>query len=184
MAAKHQPKPGGKTNALTRKLGPLPVWAWAIVVAGVYLLYRNYKSGTAGATGAATANPVPGSDQSGSGLGTGGGIGASTAPTVIYNIGGPPTDQSGSSTAGSTTGNPGTTTPSSVPVTPDSSATTAAAAYSGSYGAGSPTAPPPSSVSTSSAAVSGVHSGVTSTRPGGRITHGGGITGRGVTGGR
>jgi hypothetical protein len=47
------PKPKGKTNGLTRKLGPLPVWAWAGIglLAGWYL-YRRY-TGASGSSGAA-----------------------------------------------------------------------------------------------------------------------------------
>ena len=32
-------------NALTRKLGPLPVWAWAAITGGVLYVYRNSSSG-------------------------------------------------------------------------------------------------------------------------------------------
>lgn len=37
------PKP--KTNGLTKKLGPLPIWAWAVAGLAVgYLLYRHFSS--------------------------------------------------------------------------------------------------------------------------------------------
>jgi hypothetical protein len=38
-------------NALTRKVGPLPVWAWAVIVAVVgYVLYRRFSSSSSAAT--------------------------------------------------------------------------------------------------------------------------------------
>jgi hypothetical protein len=52
-------------NALTRKLGPLPVWAWAIVAFGGLWYYRNKtanatQSGTGtGSVGQATQHSEP-----------------------------------------------------------------------------------------------------------------------------
>lgn len=49
-------------NALTRKLGPLPVWAWALV-AGVLLYYYRNRSGAVGTqsgTGTGSVAPGPG----------------------------------------------------------------------------------------------------------------------------
>lgn len=49
-------------NALTRKLGPLPVWAWALV-AGVLLYYYRNRSGAVGTqsgTGTGSIAPGPG----------------------------------------------------------------------------------------------------------------------------
>jgi hypothetical protein len=46
---------GAKGNVLTRKIGPLPGWAWAAVAVGGYYLYKKYKgSSTAASTTAAT----------------------------------------------------------------------------------------------------------------------------------
>lgn len=49
---------------LTRKLGPAPVWLWALLAVGAYYLYTKYKSGssssTAAATGADAIDPATG----------------------------------------------------------------------------------------------------------------------------
>ncbi|MDA8323850.1 MAG: hypothetical protein M0030_29130 [Actinomycetota bacterium] len=47
------PRRGG--NFLTRKAGPLPVWGWAALGAGGYLLYRWWSSRSAASTSATTA---------------------------------------------------------------------------------------------------------------------------------
>lgn len=53
-------KPAAKAKqALTRKLGPLPVWAWAAAVLGVYLAYSRLPSRAAASQ--TTAVPVTGS---------------------------------------------------------------------------------------------------------------------------
>jgi hypothetical protein len=71
MAAPKAPPKGGKkggaTAGLTRKLGPLPVWAWGAVLIGLYLAYRHFAS-----AGTAAAAPLtPSSDASTGTLGTG-----------------------------------------------------------------------------------------------------------------
>lgn len=63
--------------ALKRKLGPLPVWAWAIIAGGVLYWYRN-RGGSASSSGTgADLQPLAGGpgDNSGAGGGTGGGTG-------------------------------------------------------------------------------------------------------------
>lgn len=67
------------TESLTKKLGPLPVWAWAGIGAGGawWYLHKKGSTTTAAQTAAATANPLPIQDL---GLG-GGGIGVSGADT-------------------------------------------------------------------------------------------------------
>lgn len=80
---------GGATSQLTRKIGPLPLYAWAGVVVVAYLLYRHFKgasssSSALGGTAADTAQTyVPAGDQSGSGSSDAGsspaGVGVTTA---------------------------------------------------------------------------------------------------------
>jgi len=56
------PAPKGGGNILTRKIGPLPGWAWAAVAVGGYLIYRQRKAAQAASTTAATtstASPQP-----------------------------------------------------------------------------------------------------------------------------
>lgn len=84
-------------EALTRKAGPLPVWAWAAVALVAFLAFRHlHPSGAAAATSttgagtpsdnAATDQPyMPGFDASTGGNAVGGGIGAAGVPTVINN---------------------------------------------------------------------------------------------------
>jgi hypothetical protein len=62
------------SNPLTRKAGPLPVWAWALLLIAAYFLYTRLRGNTAAA--APAANPVPlapstgaTGDQSGGGSG-------------------------------------------------------------------------------------------------------------------
>lgn len=60
-----EPRPSGgkKENVLTRKLGPLPTWAWVAIVAAALILwayYKNKQSGQQQAGGAtAGAGQVP-----------------------------------------------------------------------------------------------------------------------------
>jgi hypothetical protein len=84
-AAKPKPQSqgGGVKGALTRKLGPLPFWAWAAIgAAGLYWYRHRTASGAAATTGAASTTPLAGSS---SGLGgalgdSGSGGGGSSAP--------------------------------------------------------------------------------------------------------
>jgi len=49
--------PGGKkTNVLTRKLGPLPMWAWTSIVLIIVIGYSLWSNKKAAATAAATAS--------------------------------------------------------------------------------------------------------------------------------
>ena len=54
-------------EGLQKKLGPLPVWAWAVVVVGAYLVYRYIHShqGQAAAAGASTGSVSTGQASSG-----------------------------------------------------------------------------------------------------------------------
>lgn len=98
---------------LSRKLGPLPVYAWAIIAVGAFLLWRRYKgnaaTGSAGSSPTGT-NPVPFGDASS----IGGGIGNAQVPDVVQTItqpGADPTQASGGGT--SSQNNTGVTTPAS-----------------------------------------------------------------------
>lgn len=44
---------------LQRKIGPLPMWAWALLVGGVaYVVYRRYSAGSSSSTSATTASTL------------------------------------------------------------------------------------------------------------------------------
>ena len=58
-AAPAQPSSGG--NVLTRRIGPLPTWAWVAIVGGVIVAYELYKSYSSGST-AASSTATPASD--------------------------------------------------------------------------------------------------------------------------
>jgi hypothetical protein len=74
----------GSGNVLTKKIGPLPGWAWAAIGIGGFYLYKKYKASSSAATTAATtatpAATTPTSDTTapsgygyqGPGVGTGG----------------------------------------------------------------------------------------------------------------
>lgn len=53
MADEVESAAGGAASVFTRKLGPLPVWAWGVAVAAVYLLVVKRK-GAAGTVGGST----------------------------------------------------------------------------------------------------------------------------------
>lgn len=97
------PEHGGGLEGLTRKVGPLPAWAWAALLLVGYFLYTRMKgsstagSSTTSSTGA-DMNPVPAAtDQTDSGLGGGFGGG----PTNIYNYYGQNPADTGGTGAGS-----------------------------------------------------------------------------------
>lgn len=48
MATKTPPK--GKGNFLTKKMGPLPAYAWLIIAAGAFYLYYRSKAGSTSST--------------------------------------------------------------------------------------------------------------------------------------
>lgn len=50
-------------NALTRKLGPLPAWAWAMLLFGAVYFYQKYHSSTASGTGTGSVSPTPATPQ-------------------------------------------------------------------------------------------------------------------------
>lgn len=63
--APEAPARGKKENVFTRKIGPLPMWAWVAIIGGAIIAFSFYKSKTSGAaassqTGATTdASQVP-----------------------------------------------------------------------------------------------------------------------------
>jgi hypothetical protein len=66
VAPSPSPKPksgGGLGKRLTRKVGPLPVWAWAAVILGAYLLWSRRSGGAATAD---TTAPTPTATSAGS----------------------------------------------------------------------------------------------------------------------
>jgi len=75
----------GLSGALTKKYGPLPLYAWSGLVIVGYLLWRHFRSGS-GALGGTAANSggtgagtfVPTGDQSGGGTGEAGSSGVGT----------------------------------------------------------------------------------------------------------
>ncbi len=50
-----------QTNALTRKLGPLPVYAWALLIVGAYFLYVNVRGPASAQAGVDTGAGTPAS---------------------------------------------------------------------------------------------------------------------------
>lgn len=84
MAAPSKP-PAKKGLNLTKKVGPLPVWAWAaIALIGGYLLYEHYKGTSSSATSTTTPASTaadPNTDTTGSGSGTSGTIPDQSATT-------------------------------------------------------------------------------------------------------
>ena len=78
---------------MSRKVGPLPVWAWAVILlVGGYFLYKRFGTGSTAATGATpaaattSATPIPSSDQSGAGSGATSGSTGTTAADVANGI--------------------------------------------------------------------------------------------------
>jgi hypothetical protein len=95
-------------GALTRPLGPLPAWAWGVVIGGGYLLYRYLHTGSlfGSSTSSASSNSaqveVPASDYGTGATGTGG---TSTGGTSSGGTTGGTTD--GTTTGGGGLLNPG-----------------------------------------------------------------------------
>jgi hypothetical protein len=118
----------GTGNVLTKKIGPLPGWAWAGIVFGGYYLWKKHQASAAAATPATTATPaasLPTSDvtaPSGYGYqGPGAGGGSPFGPG--WNIGTP------TGTTGGTPFGPGANVPAGASGvnTPDPGAQLAAA---------------------------------------------------------
>lgn len=90
---------------LSRKLGPLPVYAWALIAVGAFLLYRRYKgnaaTGSAGSSPTGT-NPVPFGDQASFGSG---GIGNAQVPDAVQIVTQPGADGAQASGGGTTSDN-------------------------------------------------------------------------------
>jgi hypothetical protein len=100
------PKPRGKGFDLSKKVGPLPVWAWtALGMAGVYLGWKWYKSKQAASSSTSTSTPVPTSSLPYSGLGSGigggygGGFGFTPQPATGTTTSGTLTTPEGNQTA-------------------------------------------------------------------------------------
>lgn len=54
--APEAPAPSGKKeNVFTRKIGPLPMWAWVAIISAVIIGYAYYKNKNAASTAATTA---------------------------------------------------------------------------------------------------------------------------------
>ena len=91
------PQKGGVVGALTRKLGPLPAWAWlGLLAVGVWYYRKTHASSSTSSTSpASSGGGIFGGGGSGSGGGddSGGGGGSPT----------PPTDTSTGSDTGTTT---------------------------------------------------------------------------------
>lgn len=79
------------TETFTRKLGPLPVWAWVGVLVAAYFLYRRLHpstptSSSTGSTGTAPTDQttyVPPFDAAS--MSGGGGIGSTGVPSTVNN---------------------------------------------------------------------------------------------------
>jgi hypothetical protein len=78
-------------HGLTKKLGPLPIWAWAAVVLGSYLLYHYLKNRNSSAAGspAGTVAGGTGAPSLGLQIGPGGQIIDPTTGNVIGTVGSP-----------------------------------------------------------------------------------------------
>ncbi len=91
MAAK-PPAPGkaaGVKNGLTKKVGPLPVYGWALLAVGVYLGVKKFGgAATSTATGTATptASGSPGPSAGGGGGSDGGGGGNVSGDTLLAGL--------------------------------------------------------------------------------------------------
>jgi hypothetical protein len=116
----HQPAPppsrrpgGGDLGAkLSRKLGPLPLYAWIVVVVAAYFLWRHFHHPSSGALGDTAANTaglgastyVPTGDQSGGGTGEAGTPGTGTQDLVPGEPPAPGGGGGGTTTTGGTGG--------------------------------------------------------------------------------
>lgn len=88
MAEPETPARGGSPlGMITRKVGPLPLWAYAVIVVVAYYLYKHYSgsssSTSTNSTTDTTANPVPPFDAATS-AGSGG-IGYTPAQSTVNN---------------------------------------------------------------------------------------------------
>jgi len=73
-------KPEGKENVFTRKIGPLPMWAWVAIIAGIIILYTLYKSRKSSGKGTGKGG------KGGRGPRMGGFGAALTPPEIIHTI--------------------------------------------------------------------------------------------------
>lgn len=54
--APEAPARGKKENVFTRKIGPLPMWAWVAIIGGAIIAFSFYKSKTSGAASSQTGS--------------------------------------------------------------------------------------------------------------------------------
>lgn len=50
------PSSGNQFGFLTRKVGPIPVWAWGVIAVGIYYWYTHYGPGASSAASSATGS--------------------------------------------------------------------------------------------------------------------------------
>lgn len=120
----------GGGNVFTRKMGPLPLWGWMAIVAGLALVYSLYKKNQAGSTNTMSANQASANSP--------GGVDASLVPQFInqeYVNTSPPAAPN--VTVNNTIPTPSTTT-AAVPTTPATPAANTISGSPGSYTTGLP----------------------------------------------
>jgi hypothetical protein len=79
-----EPARGGNGNVFTRKIGPLPMWAWmgiALAVALVFHLVEKNKAGSSGTSNATSTGSA--SNQSSGGVNSPGGVDSSLVPQFV-----------------------------------------------------------------------------------------------------
>lgn len=104
MAAAPVPAKGG--NVLTRKLGPLPGWAWAAVAVGGFYLWKKRRAAAAAAASSTTSTAAgsPAAAYPGSNGATAAGSGYYSGPGVGYGGTGPiPTGATAATSTGQAT---------------------------------------------------------------------------------
>lgn len=80
----HVPGVTGATHALTKHLGPLPVWGWLVAggtTAGLFLYLRSRGGGASSSTGAAVDNPTAASPIAAGGTFPGPAVDGSPSPS-------------------------------------------------------------------------------------------------------
>lgn len=115
--------PTPSSSLLTRKWGPLPVWAWALIGLGVAWAYSKYKADQTAASTASTSTTASSAAEPSSG-----------APYFLIENNEPPTTTSVNVTPPGTGSNPPANNAGNgvaTPVYPNGSATTPQAGYGG-----------------------------------------------------
>lgn len=81
------PSSSGIGGRLGRKVGPLPVWAWAVLLAGVAYYFYRRNAGSSGSTSASQSAAQPVTDTTtGTGTDTTGSSGTSTSTVPLETI--------------------------------------------------------------------------------------------------